>query len=309
MVAGFPDLKKMTARKADLKIRWRALRAYSFPATIIPVTCAFLFARSLNIPVDWSLFPLMLFCALLLHAGVNLLNDYYDFILGFDTAEAHGSSGLLLEKAVPPAYMLNWGRGYIAGGAAAGLMLAAARGWPLLLMGLPALAGAWFYSHRNGYKYKGLGEPCVFVLMGPLLFYGSFFTATGTVIAAAAWPALACGCLVTAILLVNNLRDLQMDSAAGFTTLPMRLGTARTKKLYAALILTAVAALAATRANQYNLPRMLHNMRGVPFSHRPLSTVRNATDLSLDLAAAPKQTAKLYLIFGALLAVGLFLSR
>jgi 1,4-dihydroxy-2-naphthoate octaprenyltransferase len=122
----------------------RALRAYSFAATVIPVTCAFLFARAQGLAVAWPLFPLMLSCALLLHAGVNLLNDYYDFILGFDTAEARGSSGLLIEGIVRPEYMLRWGRFYIAGGAAAGLALAAARGWPLLVMGTAGLAGAWF---------------------------------------------------------------------------------------------------------------------------------------------------------------------
>ncbi len=97
----------------------------------------------------WPLFPLMLFCALLLHAGVNLLNDYYDFVLGFDTAEARGSSGLLTGGIVNPKYMLYWGRFYLFAGAAAGLFLVMARGWPLFLMGFAGLAGAWFYSHRS----------------------------------------------------------------------------------------------------------------------------------------------------------------
>lgn len=275
----------------------RALRAYSFTATIIPVTCAFLFARAQGLPVAWPFFPLMLFCALLQHAGVNLLNDYYDFVLGFDTAAARGSSGLLTEGLVKPEYMLRWGRFYLFVGAAAGLLLVAARGWPLLLIGAAGLAGAWFYSHRYGYKYKGLGEPFVFVLMGPLLFGGAFYTATGTLTAGAAWPALACGCLVTAILLVNNLRDIKMDSTAGFITLPMRLGAARTKKLYAALIVTA---FAATGAAGTLLPLL-----SLPLAWRRVCAVLAAGELETELAAAPQQTAALYLIFGALFAAGL----
>lgn len=275
------------------------MRAYSFTATIIPVTVAFLFARAQGLATAWAFFPLMLFCALLLHAGVNLLNDYYDFTLGFDTPEASGSSGLLTERIVRPAYMLNWGRIYILAGAAAGLLLAAARGWPLLLPGIAGLAGAWFYSHRSGYKYKGLGEPFVFVLMGPLLFDSAFYVATGTLTAVAVWPALSCGCLVTAILLVNNLRDLQMDSAAGFTTLPMRLGAVRTKKLYAVLIITAFAA---------SLPSgTFVPLLSLPLAWRHLQKVIRSEVFEIDLADAPKQTAALYLLFGALLAAGLAL--
>jgi 1,4-dihydroxy-2-naphthoate octaprenyltransferase len=275
----------------------RALRAYSFTATTIPVVCAFLSARAQGLPVAWNLFPLMLLCALLLHAGVNLLNDYYDFVLGFDTAEARGSSGLLTEGVVKPEYMLNWGRFYLFTGAAAGLLLAAMRGWPLLLMGASGLAGAWFYSHRCGYKYKGLGEPFVFVLMGPLLFGGAFYAATGTITAAATGPALSCGCLVTAILLVNNLRDIKMDSAAGFITLPMRLGSAGTKKLYAALI---IIAFVATSAAGVLLPLL-----SLPVAWRRVRTVLAADELETGLASAPQQTAALYLIFGVLLAAGL----
>ncbi len=275
----------------------RALRAYSFTATVIPVLCAFLSAGSQGLPVAWTLLPLMLFCALLLHAGVNLLNDYYDFVLGFDTTEARGSSGLLTEGVVRPDYMRRWGRFYIFSGASAGLLLAAARGWPLLLMGIAGLAGAWFYSHRKGYKYKGLGEPFVFVLMGLLLFGGAFYTAAGTVTVAAVWPALACGCLVTAILLANNLRDSQMDEQAGFTTLPIRIGAARTKKLYTALV--AAALISACAAGVF-LPLL-----SLPLVWRRIRSIQTAAELSHDLADAPQQTAALYLTFGALLAAGL----
>ncbi len=276
-----------------------ALRAYSFTATVIPVVCAFLSARAQGLPVAWPLFPLMLFCALLLHAGVNLLNDYYDFTLGFDTAEASGSSRLLLEKKVSPAYMRDWGRFYLFAGTVAGLLLAAVRGWPLLLMGVGGLAGAWFYSHRSGYKYKGLGEPFVFVLMGPLLFGGSFYAATGTVTVGAVWPALSCGCLVTAILLANNLRDIKMDSVAGFVTLPMRLGSARAKKIYATLIVTA---LFAPLVAGIFIPLL-----SLPLAWRCVRAVLKAKTLETELAASPQQTAAFYLIFGVLLAAGLVL--
>lgn len=288
-------------------IWWRALRAYSFSATVIPVTVAFLFVNMLNLPVAWPLFPLMLACALLLHAGVNLLNDYYDFVLGFDTSEASGSSGLLTEGVVHPAYMLRWGRFYIAAGIAGGLPLAFVRGWPLLAAGLAGVAGAWFYSHRSGYKYKGLGEPFVFILMGPLLFCSSFYVASGTLTALAIWPAIACGCLVTAILLINNLRDLNMDASAGFITLPMRLGKRRTKLLYCALIATPYILLPVLFFTGTAHTGILLPLLSLPLAWKQIRLVQSAEYLNIDLKDAPPQTAALYLLFGGLLAAGLTL--
>jgi 1,4-dihydroxy-2-naphthoate octaprenyltransferase len=285
----------------------RALRAYSFTATVIPVVCAFLFARAQGLPVAWPLFPLMLFCALLLHAGVNLLNDYYDFILGFDTAEASGSSGLLTEGLVRPEYMLNRGRFYIVAGAASGLLLAAVRGWPLLFAGAAGLAGAWFYSHRDGYKYKGLGEPFVFILMGPLLFGSSFYVATGTLTSDGVWPALSCGCLVTAILLVNNLRDMKMDGNAGFTTLPLRIGETNTKRLYALLLAGAFLVPPVLFALGHFGATVLLPVFGLPAAIREIRRVFSTNNPAVDLADAPKRTAALYLLFGLLFTAGLLL--
>jgi len=295
----------MTSRLADFPVWRRALRAYSFSATVIPVTCAFLFIRMQGLPVAWPLFPLFLFCALLLHAGTNLLNDYYDFTLGFDTAEARGSSGLLQEKAVPPAYLLRRGRFYLLAAATAGLLLTAARGLPLLIPGTAGLAGAWFYSHPHGYKYKGLGEPFVFLLMGPLLFFAAAFAASGVFLYSAAWPAIACGGWVTAILLVNNLRDIQMDSAAGFTTLPMRLGPSAAKKMYAALLCTAFTMPLVLFSTGTAGAGILLPLLSLPAAWKQVKAVHKAEILSPELASAPQKTAALYLLFGVLLAAGL----
>jgi 1,4-dihydroxy-2-naphthoate polyprenyltransferase len=291
-----------------LGIWWRALRAYSFTATLIPVLCGFLFAEAAGWVVGWSLLPLMLYAALLLHAGTNLLNDYYDFILGFDKpGEAHGSSGLLTAGLVKPDYMFKRGRIYIIAGASAGLLLVLVRGWPLLLPAALGVAGAWFYSHRAGYKYKGLGEPFVFLLMGPVLFFASVYTACGTLPARTVWPAAACGCWVTAILLINNLRDLNMDRSAGLITLPMRLGGRHTKELYTALIVFAFLAPAVLFAAGFRSTVLLPVL-ALPSAIRHLRRVWRS-EAGTDLIAGPKQTALLYLLYGLLLAIGLFLSR
>jgi 1,4-dihydroxy-2-naphthoate octaprenyltransferase len=148
----------------------------------------------------------------------------------------------------------------------------------------------------------------VFFLMGPLLFGGAFYAAAGTATAAAVWPALACGCMVSAILLVNNLRDLQIDSTAGFTTLPMRIGLLPGKRLYALLFIIAFIIPPILFSSGMFKSSVLLPMLSLPAAARQVRAVLRANNLSVELADAPQKTAKLYLFFGLLLAIGLFIS-
>lgn len=293
---------------AALRLWWQSLRAYSFAMTVIPVGCAFLFARALDRPVLWPLLAPMLISALLLHTGVNVLNDYYDFVLGFDTDEASGASGVLQSGRVAPRTLLRQGQISLAAGCIAGLPLLAVRGWPVLPAALAGLAGAFFYSHPKGYKYKGLGEPLVFLLMGPLLFLTAVYAACGTVPSAAALPAGGFGCLVTAVLLLNNLRDLEMDRRGGFTTLPMRMGPAWSKRLYALLIIAAFAVPPALFASGSFDPAVLLPVLALPGAVRRMRAVFAAETPATDLKDGPPQTAALYLLYGLLMAAGLWIS-
>lgn len=288
-----------------LRLWARSLRAYSFTATVIPAGCAGLYARAIGAETNAPLFALMLLCALLLHAAVNVLNDAYDDLLGFDTDQASGSSGLLLEGRVTPGWMLGWGRFYLGCAAVGGGILVAARGWPLLVAGVVGWVGAAFYSHPKGYKYKGLGEPAVFLLMGPLLFFATLYAVGGVLPAGAIWPAMACGCWVTAILLANNVRDMEMDRAGGFITLPMRIGVKRAVRLYGALIGAAFFFVAVPVALGHAPFWRLLPLGLIPWAVRRVRAVQAAGQPSADLRIAPQQTAVLYLLFGLLLAVSL----
>jgi 1,4-dihydroxy-2-naphthoate octaprenyltransferase len=290
-----------------LSVWWRSLRAYSLPLTLLPILCAFLYARALGEEVRWPVFPLMLLCGVLLHAGTNVLNDHYDYVLGFDTEEASGSSGLLLQKLVPENYMLAHGRFYLAAGCAAGALLIRLCGWPLLPMGAAAACGAFFYSHPHGYKYKGAGEPAVFLLMGPLLFAAAFYTACGKIYLSMFLPACGFGCLVTAVLLANNIRDEEMDRSAGFVTLPMRMPPAASRRLY--LLLVAGAMLTAPLlffSRQIGWPGLLP-LLSLPMAVQLIRRVRTARQPAVDLKTGPQQTAALYMAYGVLLAAGLAL--
>ena len=288
-----------------LSIWWRSLRAYSLPMTILPVLCAFLYARVLGDDVRWALFPLMLLSGVLLHAGTNLLNDYYDYTLGFDTDEASGSSGVIQEQLIPAKTLLFRGRLYILFGSLVAIPMVLVRGWPLLLIGMVSLYGAYFYSHPKGYKYKGLGEPAVFLLMGPLLFAAGVHTACGTLPASLLAPACAFGCLVTAVLLVNNIRDEEMDRKAGFVTLPMRIGPSASRQLYLLLLFAALAIPLLLFVTNQLSGWILLPWLSLPLAIRLIHRVFTAKQPALDLKNGPPQTAGFYMAYGVLMAISL----
>lgn len=294
--------------RSVLRIGWRALRPYSFTATIVPVVCGSLAVRSVGgSPIRPGAALLMLLSALLLHAGANLLNDYYDDRLGFDTPSAPGSGKRSAEKRISPDTLRRRGHHCLAAGAATGLVLALWREPWLLPPGACGVLGAYSYSHPHGGKYRGLGEPMVFLLMGPILFGSAFLAAGGGFDMRALWLSLPFGCLVTAIMLVNNLRDLEMDRKGGFRTLPARIGPRAAKGMYL-LLLTAGPVLPPLYAALGWMPRPAWIVLAAAIPAIPLGRrVYRAAAPYKSLARAPEQTAALYLLFGILMILGLTL--
>lgn len=163
--------------------------------------------------------------ALLLQIGSNVANDVYDFERGTDTSERQGPLRVTQAGLLTPA-QIKRGMWVIFGLAAVlGLYLAFLRGWVVVWIGLAAILAAITYTGGPfPFGYYGLGDLFVFVFFGPAAVVGTYFVQTGSVSAAAWWMSVSIGLLVTAILVVNNLRDLENDRKAGKRTLAVRLG-------------------------------------------------------------------------------------
>ncbi len=184
--------------------------------------------------------------ALLLQIGVNLANDYFDFRAGIDTPDRLGplrvtQSGLLAPEAVK--------RGMMATFSLAGvvcLYLIAVAGWPVLLVGVLAILSALGYS---GGPYPlashGLADLFVFLFFGLVAVGGTFYVQTLGLNARVFWAATPVGLLISAILVVNNLRDIATDARSGKRTLAVRLGPRGSRLQYALLVSAAYAAPAA----------------------------------------------------------------
>ena len=246
------------------------------------------------------------FCLLLavaLQVGVNYANDYSDGVRGIDT-QRRGPVRLVASGLAPAAAVKRAAIASFAAGGLLGIVLAVAVDWRLIIVGAVSILAAALYSGGpRPYASSGLGEVMVLVFFGFVATCGSAFVHLERVPWLAVAAALPVGLLACAILLVNNLRDVDSDRDVGKRTLAVRVGKARTRALYrGSIILSALTAVAlAPKA-----PGALLALAALPLAVPPLRIVATKTDPP-SLVQALIATARLQLVFSALLAAGLAL--
>lgn len=275
-------------------------RPRTLPAAIVPVVVGSAVAAGYGHFVWWRA-GLALFVALALQAGVNYANDFSDGIRGTDERRV-GPVRLVATGLARPRQVLAAALGCFAAACAAGLALAAVTSWWLVLAGAAAVTAAWFYTGGSRpYGYRGLGEVSVFVFFGVFAVAGTAYVQLRHL----PWLALAAsvpvGLLACALLVVNNLRDISTDAAAGKRTLAVMLGDHRTRLLYAMCAVVPFAAVAAMAALR---PVALVALAAIPLAAAPVRLVRGGA-AGPRLVTALTQTGRLQLAFGVLLAAGL----
>jgi 1,4-dihydroxy-2-naphthoate polyprenyltransferase len=244
--------------------------------------------------------------ALLIQIGTNLTNDYYDFKKGADTAERLGPMRVTQGGLIAPGKVLAGALGCFALAILSGIYLVTVGGWPIVAIGLSSVL--FGYAYTGGpfpLAYHGLGDVFVFVFFGLVAVAGTYYVQALTVSPAAWWAALPVGALGTALLAVNNLRDVQTDAKAGKRTLVVRLGPKGGKAEYALMLAVAYATpfllFAAGLASAWVFLALL----SAPFAVGPARLVFGAQGSALNSALGA--TARLQLVFGLLFAVGLCL--
>ena len=295
----------------QINIWCQTIRVFSFTASLTPVFIGAAVAFSDRKHIAWVLFPLIAICSVLLHASTNVIAEYFDFKKGVDRRDTFGSSRVLVDGLIAPKEVLAGG--YLLGlaGFLLGLILVAVRGWPLLGLGIVGLLGGIFYSASPiGYKYLGLGDIMVFLLMGPLMVGGSYFALTGAVDQRVLYVSLPVGFLVTAILNANNMRDIQYDREARVKTLENMLGYHFAKGEYFFLHCAAYASVVIMMATKMlawpsalvflSLPMAVKNMR---------QALANRQGNPGGIALLDQATAQLHFLFGLFLFISLFITK
>ena len=285
-------------------------RPRTLPAAVVPVVVGT--AAAIHHTGQWNHGVIVwraiaaLVVAVAIQVATNYANDYSDGVKGTDSAGRVGPTRLVASGLAAPAAVRQ--AAFIAFGVAgvAGLALAAAAGWWLLAVGAASILAGWFYTGGpRPYGYAGFGELFVFVFFGLVATAGSTYVQREQFTGLSFAVAVPVGLFATALLVVNNLRDIPTDARTGKHTLAVRLGDKRTRILYLVLM-TAPFLLLPFIAGLSRVGAALAFV-ALPSARKPVQTV-------LEGAAGPKlipilgATGRVHLIFGVFLSIGLAIS-
>jgi 1,4-dihydroxy-2-naphthoate octaprenyltransferase len=273
-----------------MRIWLMAARPRTLPAAIAPVLVgtAAAIEKAGELPRVGALIAAMV-GSVFIQIGTNLVNDYSDARRGADTVDRLGPVRVTASGLVAPRRVLvaTWVAFAIA--TAAGIYLATVAGPEIIAVGVVSIiAGVLYTGGPRPYGYAGLGEVFVFLFFGLVAVNGSYYVQLEELAALPLVLSVAIGFLSTAILVVNNLRDMETDRRVGKNTLAVRLGRERTRRLYVALVVLAYALLPVSAAiGAVPWWSTTLGLASIPFAVRAADPVLHRSDgPSLNVALA-----------------------
>lgn len=291
-----------TARRAW----WLAARPRTWPAAISPVITGTAVALHEG---QFGLWPAAaaLVAALLLQIGANLTNDLFDYRRGADSRERLGPPRATQMGWLTPRQMLFGMMAVFGTAALVGLYLVQVGGWPILAVGVLSILFAITYTAGPfPLAYVGLGDLSAFLFFGLVAVCGTYYLQAGYVSPLAVGAAIPIGFLVTAILVVNNVRDLPQDRKVGKHTMAVLLGERGARAEYVILLTGAYVAPLLMILGGQGVPLLLLTWLSLPLAYRQVKLVLRERGRALNPALGG--TGQVELMFALLFALGLVLS-
>jgi 1,4-dihydroxy-2-naphthoate octaprenyltransferase len=279
-------------------------RPRTLPAAIVPVCIGAASIEGLVVSMWWKI-GLAAIVSLALQIAVNYANDYSDGIKGTDDVRV-GPLRLVGSGLVPAATVKRAAIVMLGIAAVAGLVLALVSSLWILLIGVCAMVAAWTYTGGpRPYGYAGLGEVFVFVFFGVVATVGTQFVVSDSMTVLAYVASIAVGAIACALLVVNNLRDLEGDALVGKRTLAVKLGDRTTRYFFVALFVIAAIAVVvvATMSHSWALLGLVGLVPGIPAVR---SVIQGAS--KKELISVLGVVGRTQLVFGVLFSVGIFIS-
>jgi len=285
-----------------------AARPATLPAAAAPVVVASALAASAGV-FRLDGFLVTLFAALMIQVGVNYANDLADAEHGADTGARIGPTRAVAAGLLSPAAMRRGTAAAFGAAALAGTYLVWLGGWVILVIGVLSILAALAYTAGPfPYGYHGLGEVFVFLFFGLAATAGTYWVYDRSAPAPVWWAGVVMGLLAAAILVANNVRDLETDRAAGKRTLAVLLGPRGGRWLYATLLLGAFLAIPVAVLTGTFGRWMLLALAAVPYGVLLALTLFRET-AGPPLVAVLKGTARIQLVVALLLAAGALAGR
>lgn len=290
------------------EVWWKLLRPHTLTASFVPVAIG----STLALPVcsfQLSLFLPMLIASILIQAATNMFNEYYDYIRGLDHAESVGIGGTIVRDHVQPKTILRLAVLFSVIAVTLGIFIASSTNWWIFVIGILCIFVGYFYS-GGPYPISStpFGELVSGFFMGLVIILISFFIQTGYITPLSLLASLPTSCLIGAILMSNNIRDLDGDQAHGRKTLAILLGHQRAVYLLAAMFTLSylwLSGLVLLKLLPYwalctllSLPKAVQATKGFYQKRSPL-----------EMMPAMQATAQTNTLFGLLLAAGLLISH
>lgn len=285
-------------------IAWRLLRPFTLTASIVPV----LVGSGLGLGqghFHTGLFLSFLIASILIQAATNMFNEYFDYKRGLDTKEMVGIAGTIVHDGVQPKTVLRTAWTFIAVSIGLGVYICASTSWWIAVAGIASLGVAYFYS--GGPKplaYTPFGELAASIAMGPVIVLIAYYTQTSQLTARATMISVPIGLLIGAILLGNNIRDMDQDRIGGRRTIAILLGREKGRILFASVFATTYVVVLILVVLQLLTPWTLLVLLTIPSAVYVTKLFFRFSEPK-HLHAAVKGTAVLLFRFGALMFAGL----
>ncbi len=292
------------------------LRSAFFTATVVPVVLGSTIAWCRTGEFHWGLFLLAMAGGLLLHAGTNVANDFFDARSGTDSANVEyvrpftGGSRMIQRGLLSPREVLWESIAAYAGAAVVGALLALQRGYPILILGFVGLFSGYFYTGTPlVLASRGLGEVVIGVNFGVLMVLGSYYVQTGRFALEALLASIPVALLIALVVFVNEFQDMRADADAGRRTWVVRLGRRTSSRLYVGLISAVYVSVLVLVLLRLVTPFALLALFTIPIAARAAAVTLVMYDSPERLVPANAGTILTHLSVGLLLSLGYCLER
>ncbi len=285
---------------------WRLLRPPTLTASVAPVLVGLGLALSEH---TWrpAVFIAMLLASMLLQGATNMLNEYFDFTRGLDSADMVGIAGTIVRDRVQPKTVLRFAQLTIAAALVLGIFICASTSWWVAIAGLVCMSFMYLYSSGpKPISSTPFGEVTAGSVMGPGIILITYFTQTGRLTWVAIAASLPVGILIGCILLANNIRDIEHDRPGGRRTVPIVCGRAVAIRILGAAFASAFVIVGALIALGALSPWVWLSWAAVPL-WLPLPRRFQRTRAPAQLQRIFADVSKTLLVFSTLYFIGLLI--
>lgn len=294
-------------KRQNWRVWWTLTRPHTLTAAFVPV----FIGTALALPytkIDLPMFIMMLLACLIIQAATNMINEYYDFKRGLDHEGSVGIGGAIVREGVKPQTVLKLA--FILFGIATliGIYICMHSSWWLAVIGIVCMAAGYFYTGGPvPIAYTPFGEIVAGLFMGNIIILLSYFVQTGTVTVESVLVSMPISILVGAILLANNIRDLDGDKENGRKTLAILVGRNNAIKVLAGMFIVSYLWVIGLILVNIASPWLLVVLLSIP---KPVQATKGfiGKTIPIQMMPAMKATAQTNTIFGLLVSIGLILA-